>query len=539
MSLLWLVSLAFLSLATAAKSSLSVLDFSYDPAYDSGTYASLDLDPKGGLPSSFSICTAVIIKAWTNGASTSMHIFKTIDQAGNDLISLSLNVAKIAYFKFGIQGENFQTLLEFPWIFPLDWIHSCMSIEQSLGRITLVVGGTLLENRTFEEIKTLDYSSISSIQIGEKFTGYWANFNIFSPVLSVEKMRKITSAGKADCEESGDFVSWGAEKWVLSGNGGTVKELEYAERACRRVSKMHIYHMEAMHTQAHCMELCQKLWGRSPPVRTQKDWERIMEEVTAIADNTSNIKALPNIRLAATLRKLSHWNETETLDNKTVKLVEKLGVWRDYYTGGRLDNFSKPWKPHHGNEAKTFLMLNTNQPLKSSWDRTWNYYFDMSCLCEYDGKYEKSWDHPPLLVLWGVEPCSVLRTKDYYAALSYSSKQSLLSPKDVFFVGGISTQIHYNATTKMWVLTDAASKVRAETRASKESYALGKRKWTISADNSNCHEGMTYTKELKLSGCHCKSLLCSLFYEQTCSRFTRLSFVRSSSPCPKYHFMMF
>ena len=179
--------------------------------------------------------------------------------------------------------------------------------------------------------------------------------------------------------------------------------------------------------------------------------------------------------------------------------MEKLGVWRDYYTGGRLDNFSKPWKPHHGNEAKTFLMLNTNQPLKSSWDRTWNYYFDMSCLCEYDGKYEKSWDHPPLLVLWGVEPCSVLRTKDYYAGLSYSSKQSLLSPKDVFFVGGISTQIHYNATTKMWVLTDAASKVRAETRASKESYALGKRKWTITGDNSNCHEGTTYTKELKLS----------------------------------------
>ena len=32
---------------------------------------------------------------------------------------------------------------------------------------------------------------------------------------------------------------------------------------------------------------------------------------------------------------------------------------------------------------------------------------------------------------------------------------------------------------------------------------------------------------------NCKSQLCSLFHEQTCSRFTRL-FVRRSSPCPKY-----
>ena len=73
----------------------------------------------------------------------------------------------------------------------------------------------------------------------------------------------------------------------------------------------------------------------------------IIEEVTTIAGNRSNIKALPNIRLPASvgdnvegapLSKYSHWNETETLDNKTEKLVAKRGVWRDYYTGARIDN---------------------------------------------------------------------------------------------------------------------------------------------------------------------------------------------------------
>ena len=107
-----------------------------------------------------------------------------------------------------------------------------------------------------------------------------------------------------------------------------------------------------------------------------------------------------------------------------------------------------------------------------------------------------------MLTLWGVETCSALRTQDYWNGLSYSSKQSLSSPKSLFFVVGMSTQIHYNDSAKMWILTDAASKVRAVTKASKESFALGKQKWTITGENSNCHDGLTYTTDLKLSGCH-------------------------------------
>ena len=33
---------------------------------------------------------------------------------------------------------------------------------------------------------------------------------------------------------------------------------------------------------------------------------------------------------------------------------------------------------------------------------------------------------------------------------------------------------------------------------------------------------------------YCKSQLCSLFHERTCSRFTRLFVCRRLSPCPKY-----
>ena len=173
----------------------------------------------------------------------------------------------------------------------------CMSVEQSLGKINLVVDGTLLENRTFEEIKTVDYSSISDMKIGETFEGQLAKFNIFSSTLSVEKMKNMTNADNPACEETGDFVGWNIKNWVLSGSGGAVRELEFAERPCRRVSDMQIYHMEAMHTQAECMEHCQKLMGRSPSVRTKMDWKIIVKEVTTIAGNTSNIKTLPTFDL--------------------------------------------------------------------------------------------------------------------------------------------------------------------------------------------------------------------------------------------------
>ena len=107
-----------------------------------------------------------------------------------------------------------------------------------------------------------------------------------------------------------------------------------------------------------------------------------------------------------------------------------------------------------------------------------------------------------MLTLWGVEVCSALLSKDYWNGLMYSPKQSLSNPKTLFFVGGMSSQIHYDGNSQKWVLTDLVSKIRAETKASKESFALGKQEWTITGDHSNCHEGMTYTTKLKLSGCN-------------------------------------
>ena len=52
------------------------------------------------------------------------------------------------------------------------------------------------------------------------------------------------------------------------------------------------------------------------------------------------------------------------------------------------------------------------------------------------------------------------------------------------------------------MITDAVSMVKAESRASKVSYVLGKHEWTVTNDVFSCSKGGSYTTHLKLSGCN-------------------------------------
>ena len=41
---------------------------------------------------------------------------------------------------------------------------------------------------------------------------------------------------------------------------------------------MHVFPMEEWHTHSYCMQHCEKLGGRSPPVRTIEEWKTLSEE---------------------------------------------------------------------------------------------------------------------------------------------------------------------------------------------------------------------------------------------------------------------
>ena len=103
---------------------------------------------------------------------------------------------------------------------------------------------------------------------------------------------------------------------------------------------MYIFPMPERHHHSYCMQHCQKLDGLSPPVRTFEEWQSFAREMQKIKLSKMNIEN-KTLWSSATeggmnldLSRLYHWPED---------LVAEEGVWRDYYTGERLDNYIKPW----------------------------------------------------------------------------------------------------------------------------------------------------------------------------------------------------
>ena len=186
------------------------------------------------------------------------------------------------------------------------------------------------------------------------------------------------------------------------------------------------------------------------------------------------------------LARLDHWPNVEVVNDETKQLKAAEGVWRDYYKGQRLENWTKPYYNIDDfadlGETYNCMQAYTDEPWQESW---YNYpckSFDSSCPCSYQGAQ-------PLLRLRGL--CSTLIRP------LFSPKQLPANPGNMILLGNGNTRIEYNDTSSQWVLTDAKSDVTAVFQATKPSYLLGKHKWTIS--NDECNEGKPTM--LKLTGC--------------------------------------
>ena len=116
---------------------------------------------------------------------------------------------------------------------------------------------------------------------------------------------------------------------------------------------------------SHCKKIAN---GRSPPVITDKEWKNFTMEFDLITQDRS---IFPNMWLSATegeknvkVARLDHWPETELVKNETKKLEAVETVWRDFYTGQRLDNWTKPYKYSIGDTSygDTYnCMVNANK----------------------------------------------------------------------------------------------------------------------------------------------------------------------------------
>ena len=376
--------------------------------------------------------------------------------------------------------------------------------------MTLVVDGQLLGEEEYKREADEGRPANISLVIGSspyfslEYTGQVSDLNIFSSPLSLEMMIGQTTGGGEECGTSGDLVNWEESKWTLHSQAKIIKVEREWEGPCRREPKVQVftasfeYHQDCMH---HCAKVS---GGRSPPVTTREEWEYLTSEVDLITRDRS---ILPLMWTSATegekkgeegtLGTLDHWNDTEVVNNTVLKLHAEETIWRDFYTGQRLGNWSKPYfspaKDALNGETHNCMLGLTRFPWESSWYEWQCKSFDRSCPCGYPGQ-------PVITALQRLLGLCKYSNIEKGSGL-FSPKQLPADPDNMLILGKTATRIFYDDTSGQWVLTNEVFNVTAVSRASKISYLLGKHKWTISNDAFECNEGKPYTTLLKLSGC--------------------------------------
>ena len=479
-----------------------ILDFSADNDHQpdgNGEYTSATVDA-GFLPESFTICLALMVDAWTVEFSSAI-MFTVLDDFGHPWGRIDLS-AGTTYTQYRV---TLGPLLFFKKtdtvFFPLQWTHVCFSQDSDTRKGTLVVDGQLLEEGEYRREDDVRRPANLSLLLGYYHgAGDFecpvkiANLNVFNSALSVERAVGLTRAGEEECGAPGDLVSWEGAEWTLHSQAKFVEVDKEWEGPCRKESKVQVFTAD-FNEQHDCMEHCKKIsYGRSPPVTSEKEWKKLTREVDLITQDRS---ILPNMWLSATegdkdkkLARIGNWPQTEVVKNETKRLEAEETVWRDFYTGQRLGNWTKPYSSKGGDgyfgDTSNCMVAYPWHPLwHFSWGEIQCYSYDMSCPCSYPAQ--------PLLRLRGLCSPSI----DWI----FSPKQLPGNPGNMILLGIYSTRIEYNDTSSLWMLTDAKSGMTAVSKASKISYVLGKHKWTISNDADECNEGKPYTTMLKLTGC--------------------------------------
>ena len=264
---------------------------------------------------------------------------------------------------------------------------------------------------------------------------------------------------------------------------------------------------------AGCMEHCQKLGSRSPPVRTLQEW-RVVEGM--VKDLVKFTPSPTGLYLPVTRGEVNDERETFLLKHWPKDIRKEQGQWRDYYTGQQLENYNKTWKGYSGtkfddsfdNCAGVNLVTPDASESNISWQAspcTWMYGgVHPWCPCQADDKLKEG-----SLLLRGLCSTSNLRTWPAGSYYYYRPQHEPTSFDSVFFQSDYKrSRIDYNKTSKLWVHSSRHSQTIAVSSAENETYVLGKYNWTFSKDHKQCHqengkqsEMEDYSIELKLSGC--------------------------------------
>ena len=486
---------------------LSVLDFSADGDLEPDTngeytYASVLLE---NFPSSFTLCTAFMVEHWKEAMNS--PLFLLLDDQNNTWLYAELLLVtggRQTFITIQLVDTTMGVTFNSPF-FPMQWSRICFSYNSKTSEANLVFNGK--QSLEWEkpgwdiEDQPANVYLILGQADGIESPGQITDLNIVTnPSLNLEEM---TKSGSVSCGAPGDFLSWKDAKWTLHSKAKIV-QLNSSMGPCRRESAVYVYPMEDEHYQKDCMQLCEKLRGRSPSVRTYEDWEVFVEELRFLG-----ALSIEYLWLSATegdqglkLYSPDHWPKgTEAME----------GVWRDYYTGEELANFTKPWSDDFQDmlygEGDNCIQYDRDTNQSSSWTE-WQCVDEIiGCPCTYDT--------PPVLTLRGY--CSYTDVDVTYAPIWLTNDKARIT-----MIGLVSSHIEYIETHSQWILKDKSSDVTATTNASQSSFALGKHNWTIRGDSVACSKEPSYTIEMKLSACSKDEFTCDdgqcIRIEQRCNQ---------------------
>ena len=434
------------------------------------TYAELKDDPRESFPESFSVCSAIM----TTGCQSQRWptFFDILDNNGGQFLGTFLSHGLIrSGVGIGFNYGNSEILTDkLPPLFPNRWTRSCIAVNTTSGLIHWVVDGTLVWNKKFVEMKkggSQPKNLSKKLVLGARSNGgSWlastqmvTNLDIFSSPLSTEKMKTMTSGGT--CNEEGDYLAWGDMEWILHGQAR--KETIEKEETCKEKPLVDLYYTPFPGGMDSCMYHCENVGSRFPSLATFEDW----------------------IKLQTFLKKMLYDKGLNTLEIwLPIEDRETEDVWRDFYTGDVVQNYSHPWigsKPNGGRAENCARLMNENE------------WADREC------------ENPKFACMCAHEPHTVLKLRglcsDSVIDVHYKPTNKMSDIRELKLQGLTHTSIEFVEDKKMWRLYVIDSNVTGmSSKASFASFTLGKHNWTISGDDG-CSSGASYTTELKMSGC--------------------------------------
>ena len=493
-------------------SSLSVLSTSFCyyclPAEARGHQTSPELapayiklvgPPTSDLPIDFTACSTTTTLPDDDGT---LLLLSLLDQSGeNQLLTLNMYSSSLedrqSTFYIMFNDNAHLSLKSLPMFFPHQWVHSCLAIHGNTGRIQWVVDGHLVEDKQFDSWREGLAEKLPKNLTGRLLLGIeggysqWlsvkqkmTHLNIFSSLLSIESMKSITRGGGQDCGRPGDFLAWQNMEWSLHGES-LIESLD-PEEPCEEEPMFNLYNAYFL-SMKDCMQHCEKLGTRAPPVVTQEQWDQIQ----GFMDKE--------------LYQKGHGNKVYGIWLPITDATEE-GIWRDFYTGEVMQSkgaFTGNG-PNGGLEENCALQVTDQFWHDWTCNDPWR-----GCLCSRQPR--------PYLTLRGLCPHSSIDTL-------FLPRNSRTDVTQLTFVSNRDSKIEYDFTSKQWTLSmeDSELNTFGTSEASLVSYVLGKHTWRIQNDSYECSNGRPYITELKLTGCGAGQFTCNdgqcVTMEQRCNQ---------------------